>query len=84
MTRRLTDPKQFIICDTLAKHCENLNEAHKDEAKHKRMIKTVRYQRYIGAMEQLNRLSRKFGYGCYCKDIPGPGNEHKGHRMVRR
>jgi len=82
MTKRLTDPKQFIICDMLTEHCENLNEAHKKKASHDRMKKTVKYQRYIGAMEELNSLSRKFGYKCHCKEIKGSG-EHTGHRMVK-
>ena len=76
------DTKQYV-CKTLTDHCVWLDKAHKDKAKHDRMKKTNRYQRYIGEMEELNKLSRKFQTGCSCKEIKGSGKEHTGHRMVK-
>ena len=76
----MIDTKQFI-CKTLTEHCVILDKAHKDKAKHDKMKKTIKYQRYIGAMEELNVISRKLKNGCQCKEIKN-GKEHKGHRMV--
>lgn len=75
------DEKQYI-CKTLTEHCDWLNEAHKDKAKHKVMEKTIPYQRYIGEMEELNKIARKFKTGCSCKEIK-KGGKHIGHRMVK-
>jgi hypothetical protein len=71
------------ICKTLTEHCVWLNDAHKNKAKHDRMKKTIKYQRYIGEMEELNKIARKFQTGCKCKEIKGSGKEHIGHRMVK-
>ena len=71
------------ICKTLTEHCILLDKAHKNKAKHDKMKKTIPYQRYIGEMEELNKLSRKFQTGCKCKEITGSGKEHAGHRMVK-
>jgi len=76
------DTTQYI-CKTLTEHCDWLNDAHKDKAKHERMKKTIKYQRYIGEMEELNKISRKLKNGCKCKEIMGKGKEHIGHRMVK-
>lgn len=70
------------ICKTLKEHCVCLDKAHKDKAKHDKMKKTIRYQRYIGEMEELNKLAQKFKNRCRCKEIEGSGKEHIGHRMV--
>jgi predicted SprT family Zn-dependent metalloprotease len=78
-----------LICEVLTEHCEWLNNAHKDRAKHKIMERTIPYQRYIGAMEELNAVSKDLGYRCQCKEVFAKGKKHTeknhiGHRMVKR
>lgn len=72
-----------VICKMLTEHCAWLNDAHRDKAKHDKLKKTIKYQRYIGAMEELNVISRKLKNGCRCKETKGSGKEHIGHRMVK-
>lgn len=71
------------ICKELAKHCRILNNAHK-RADHSELERSCYYQRYIGEMEMLNRLSEKTKSHCRCEDIKDKGNKHIGHRMVKR
>ncbi len=75
------------VCEALEEHCIRLNDAHKDKEKHEIMKNTIPYQRYIGAMEELNVVSREYGCGCQCIEVfkkGKPHSEHIGHRMVRR
>lgn len=81
-TTKLLSPR-YVICKTLTEHCVWLDKAHKDKTKHDKLKKTIKYQRYIGEMNELNKLSKKFGSGCQCKEIKGK-KEHLGHRMVKK
>jgi hypothetical protein len=72
------------ICKRMSNTCHYLNDAHKDKAKHKVMEKSIKYQRTIGSMEDMNEISNQLGLKCFCKEIAGPRGKHIGHKFIKR
>ena len=75
---------EYEICKRMSGLCEYLDYAHKDKAKHKVMEKSAKYQRLIGAMEDMNEISNQLGLNCFCKEIAGPRGKHTGHKFIKR